>query len=296
MSIPTSVEAIAIIVLVFIPGYVFLQFTKSAVAFVPQTVDARYFFAVITWGGLIHITASHWTIPVLEWYQNDQLDEHVRYVLIWAVLTLGVGPLIAGIVGAWLVLLPWINRILGSIGMDYVSRTPTAWNYSIKTGAGWVRVHLQDGTVIGGVYGPKSFADDTDEQDLFLEQVYNLTDTGDFGEPVRGSAGVWIPHDVISHVMFFRVEEGENQWQTEQPQSFDNRNPTGDDAEPSQKEQSDRSPRQMARLLRQNPQRNPRPQISSKRSHEDKGDRWATIGLLCCVALLLAGALAFAGK
>ena len=55
MNIPTSIEAIAVIVILFIPGYVFLQFTKNAAAFVPQHVDARYFFAVITWGGLLHL-------------------------------------------------------------------------------------------------------------------------------------------------------------------------------------------------------------------------------------------------
>ena len=58
--------------------------------------------------------------------------------------------------------------------------------------------------MIGGVYEDHSFADDAGEKDLFLERVYNLTDTGDFKDPVAGTAGVWIPHDVISHVMFFK--------------------------------------------------------------------------------------------
>ncbi len=213
MSIPTSVEAIAVIVLFLIPGYVFLQFTKSAVAFIPQSVDARYFFAVITWGGLIHFAASRWTIPIIDWYQNDQLDEHTAYVLRWAVLTLGVGPLVAGVVGAWFIKLSWINKALGLIAMDYVSRTPSAWNFATRTGAAWIRVHLKDGTIIGGVYEENSFADDTDEKDIFLEQVYNLNDAGDFTDPVKGNAGVWIPHDVISHVMFFRVEEGKTSGQ-----------------------------------------------------------------------------------
>ncbi len=208
MNIPTSVEAITVIVLIFIPGYIFLQFTKGAVAFVPQTVDARYFFALITWGGLVHIIAVRWTIPIIDWYQNDQIDEHLAYVLRWVILTLGVGPLAAGILGAWFIKLPWVDNALSLIGMDYVSRTPTAWNYAVKTGARWIRVHLKDGTVIGGVYEDSSFADDTDEQDLFLERVYNLTDTGDFADPVQNTAGVWIPHDVISHVMFFGSGKG----------------------------------------------------------------------------------------
>lgn len=208
MNIPTSVEAITVIVLIFIPGYIFLQFTKGAVAFVPQTVDARYFFAVITWGGLIHVAAVYWTAPIIGWYQNDQFDEHMAYVFVWAILTLVVGPLGAGILGAWFIQLPWIDKALGLIAMDYVSRTPSAWNYAVKAGPRWVKVHLKDGTVIGGVYEDSSFADDTDEQDLFLERVYNLTDTGDFADPVQNTAGVWIPHDVMSHVMFFGPGQG----------------------------------------------------------------------------------------
>lgn len=93
MSIPTSIEAVAVVVLLFIPGYLFLQFTKSAVAFVPQSVDARYFFAVITWGGLIHGAAFYWTLSLIDSYQEGTLlEEHAISASIWAVLTLVVAP------------------------------------------------------------------------------------------------------------------------------------------------------------------------------------------------------------
>ena len=207
MSIPTSVEAITVIVLFLIPGYVFLQFTKRAVAFVPQSVDARYFFAVITWGGLTHGLALYWTFPLINWYQDGTLrDHHSLYIVIWAGMTLVIGPLLAGVVGAWLIQLGPVNKALGLIAMDYVSRTPSAWNFATKLGPLWVRVHLKDGTVIGGVFEDGSFADDTDERDIYLERVYNLTQTGDFGKQVRNNAGVWIARDTISHVMFFKVE------------------------------------------------------------------------------------------
>lgn len=203
MSIPTTVEAIAVIILIFIPGYIFLQFTKGAVAFIPQSVDARYFFAVITWGGLVHLATAWSSIPLLRWYQDHQLEDHLLYAIVWSILVLVVFPLLLGILGAWIIQQPKVDGALAHIGMDYVSRTPSAWNFATKSGAAWVRVHLKDGTVIGGVYEDHSFADDAGEKDMFLERVYNLTDTGDFSDPVAGTAGVWIPHDVISHVMFF---------------------------------------------------------------------------------------------
>jgi hypothetical protein len=69
------------------------------VAFIPQVTDARYFFAVIIWGGLIHAGAAYWTLSLLDWYQNGQLRHHATYVVFWAILTLVIAPLLIGISG-----------------------------------------------------------------------------------------------------------------------------------------------------------------------------------------------------
>ena len=192
-----------VVVILFTPGYIFLQFTKNAVAFIPQGVDARYFFAVISWGSLIHLAFFWWTRSVLDWYLAQSLNRHELEVALWAFTVLVAAPLLTGLAGSWLIQLGPINGALARVGMDYVSRTPSAWNYATKLGPRWVRVHLTDGTIIGGTYGPAAFADDTGEKDIFLDQVYNIDDTGDFADVVTRTAGVWIKHDEISHVMFF---------------------------------------------------------------------------------------------
>lgn len=161
MNIPTSLEAV--VVILFVPGYIFLQFTKNAVAFIAQTVDARYFFAVVTWGGLIHLSFYWWTERVLEWYLTDDLAQREGWVGLWALVVLIAAPLLAGLLGSWLIQLSWVDDQLERIGMDYISRTPSAWNFSTKLGPRWVRVHLKDGTVIAGLYGEGSFADDAEE-------------------------------------------------------------------------------------------------------------------------------------
>ena len=182
---------LAVVAILFIPGYIFLQFTKNAVAFIPQAVDARYFFAVVTWGGLAHLSFYWWTEDVLGWYLAGALDQHEGELALWGFLVLIAAPLCAGLLGSWLLQsMPLVDRQLGRIGMDYVSRTPTAWNYAVELGPRWVRVHLKDGTRIGGVYQSGSFADNSGEQDLFLERVYNLNEKGDFGDEVAEAAPV----------------------------------------------------------------------------------------------------------
>jgi hypothetical protein len=134
MSIPTSIEAISVIIIIFIPGYVFLQLTRGVVDFVPQSFDDRYFFAVIIWGGIVHIGAFRWTQNVLEWYLNGTFAIRETYVLLSTAFALSIIPYIAGIFTSWIVELPMIDRLLGLIGMDYVRRTPSAWNYAMKLG------------------------------------------------------------------------------------------------------------------------------------------------------------------
>lgn len=124
-------------------------------------------------------------------------------------MVLVLAPLVAGLLGSWLIQLRQVDKALALISMDYVSRTPSAWNYSMKLGPRWVRVHLTDGTIIGGTYGPSAFADDTGEKDIYLDQVYNLDEEGNFLGAVLDSAGVWIKHDEISHVMFYYFNDKE---------------------------------------------------------------------------------------
>ncbi len=171
MNIPTSLEAVAVIVILFIPGYIFLQVTREAVAFVPQNTDARYFFAVITWGGLIHLMFFWWTRNLLDWYLSDELGRHDTTVAIWVLVVLLLAPLGFGLAGSWIIQQRRVDRILSHVGMDYVSRTPSAWNYATKLGARWVRIHLKDGTIIGGTYDKAAFADDANEKDIYLSQV-----------------------------------------------------------------------------------------------------------------------------
>jgi hypothetical protein len=72
-----------------------------------------------------------------------------------------------------------------------------------------MRVGLKDGTMVGGVYGGNSYVDDENEQDIYLQEVYNLNIDGNFLETIENNAGIWIPDDVISCVVFFKRDKAE---------------------------------------------------------------------------------------
>ena len=207
MNLPTSLEAVAVIILLFIPGYVFQQSMRRAIPFVSKAVDARYFFSLIVCGGVVHLLYAWWTPTLIDWYLDGRLRDHPVAVVIWIVTVVFVTPAILGPIMSWVLMTRWIDQFLTLWGLSGVQRTTTAWMYSTNLGPRWVRVYLKDGTTIGGLYESRSFSDDTGSKDIFLESVYNLDANGDFEDPVPGNVGIWIAHDTISPIMFFRLPE-----------------------------------------------------------------------------------------
>lgn len=72
-------------------------------------------------------------------------------------------------------------------------RVPTAWDhFFIQEKSVLLRVVLQDGRVLGGLYGRYSFAARSQEgEDLFLEQRWKMIDDW-FDGPVVPTSGLWI--------------------------------------------------------------------------------------------------------
>jgi hypothetical protein len=70
-----------------------------------------------------------------------------------------------------------------------------------------VRATLKDGRVVGGFFGPGSFAGYTAEiPDLYLERRYVIDPDNDwFGEPVGGTLGLYIRAEEIVSVEFYEA-------------------------------------------------------------------------------------------
>jgi hypothetical protein len=65
----------------------------------------------------------------------------------------------------------------------------------------WVKVTLKNGEVLGGKYSDKSFASSApNEEQIYLEETWILSETGKFERPKNGTAGIIILASEISHV------------------------------------------------------------------------------------------------
>jgi len=211
---PSTIEALFIIALVLSPGYLFTQVARRLIAHIPETTDLRFLLTVVTTGTVIQAFAFPlWTIRILEYYFDQELAQHLVQVFSWMVIVCLLLPIALGIVVGRLTLLPWVDKQLDKIGLGYIDRMPSAWDYVVRDPKGnWVRVYLRDGQgVIAGKFSVHSVASlDPKRADLYLEEAWLLDDDGKFDQPVPGSRGVWIAHDVMAYVDFLDLEEAFN--------------------------------------------------------------------------------------
>jgi hypothetical protein len=219
MDVPSTVEALVVAALVIAPGYVFTRTITRVISQVEEPPDLRFLMTTITWGLAIHalLLLSPWwpqqiprTDQVLDFYLDKSLPAHAADIARWAVVSLAVVPWVLGQITARVIAIPWIDtKILDWLEFSIVDRTPTAWQYVLnKERSAYVLVFLKDGRVIGGCYTNKSFASNNPRHgDIYLETRCHLNDANEFQYGVLHSAGVWIAHDVISHVEFRRDVE-----------------------------------------------------------------------------------------
>jgi len=120
----------------------------------------------------------------------------------WAlvILVLVVGPIAWPVLWKWLLGTPLARQFLPS---PY----PTAWDYFFaRRETAFVLIRLNDGTFIGGYFGPGSFASAFPaEGDMYLSATYKVDADGKFLEAVRGTRGVLIRKDQYSLIQIFEV-------------------------------------------------------------------------------------------
>lgn len=120
---------------------------------------------------------------------------------------------VAGVIATLVIPIPWVDRLLDKVGMSYIDRTPTAWDFAVLPEEGtWVKVFLKEQhsservVPIAGVFGKRSFASlYRRRQDIFLQEAYDLDDDDGFADPVVDSVGVWIAQDSIDRIEFYRL-------------------------------------------------------------------------------------------
>ncbi len=167
-------------------------------------MDARQVIVMGAFGLFLHtLVFPFGTRFVVGWYDEGRIEEHWLASYIWFVFTIFLWPIVVGIVLGKLIKMEWVDAQLDKVGLSHVDRTPSAWDWTIDLRESrWVRVHLRDGSTIGGFYGTSSFASlHTSQRDIYLEQVWFLDEEGEFDAEMVNTDGVWIGHEMISHIV-----------------------------------------------------------------------------------------------
>jgi hypothetical protein len=87
-------------------------------------------------------------------------------------------------------------------------RTPSAWDHFFEQGKeAFVRATLSDGRVVGGYYGPGSFATYGEQaRDLFISNQWELDDDAWFKKPAEASLGMWLAKESVVSFEVYAVE------------------------------------------------------------------------------------------
>jgi Family of unknown function (DUF6338) len=97
-----------------------------------------------------------------------------------------------------------LHRVFSKSGL-LVDPVHKPWDVVFKErGACWIIVHLKDGRRVGGRFGPRSVASSSPaEEQLYLEEVWELDAQGAFLHAIDRSAGILMSARDIQAIEFF---------------------------------------------------------------------------------------------
>lgn len=214
-----------ILVLVLTPGYIANAVARRSE--VPrERSDFRFLFRIAAFGIAVHALLFPWTLRFVTTYfevrSNDILtaeavQENTWELLAWGLALVAIAPAIVGLTAAWATNPSnrKVERILQRLDLghlSYIGRTQSAWEYILdKEEPFYVRIYLEDGSVIGGLYSTDSLGSvDPDYEDIYVESLWILDDNDEFVAEVPTSRGVWVPRSSVRYVEFLEGEDDNN--------------------------------------------------------------------------------------
>jgi hypothetical protein len=185
---------ILVIVLFLVPG-LNCTWTIERLAGRATLSSTERLLRAVGWSVLIYAAASPWLVRVGAPFASGRTP--VWELILGGVFLVFAAPLLL----ALLMLLARRDHRARAI-MQRLTRihpAPTPWDFAFGEGRPcFVRIELQDGRLIGGYFGDRSFASAYPEpEDLFLEEAWGLSPDGSFEAILPESLGMLVSRDEI---------------------------------------------------------------------------------------------------
>lgn len=216
-----SKEALDLFFMFGVPGFIAQRVYSLLVAGQEQKTTDRA-VEILTFS-LIHVALFSWLYGLVEGITHPVLL-HLAQVGVAALL-----PAIEALVLVRALKARWLRARL-----NMVHPTPKAWDHVFGMGKPfWVVLTLKSGSKIGGYYGPNSFASSfPNPEQIYIEQVWKLSEAGEFLTPIERSGGAIIPFTDCQFIEFFEAKEAQHVGQ-EQLAEAERRLPAGQEGLPA---------------------------------------------------------------
>jgi hypothetical protein len=198
---PATFEALAIVLLAVVPGYLARSAWARGKTFSQPPTDLKVVVQSVAASLVVQLLLAWFTIPVLLPVGGD-LANHPWRVAAWAVVAGLLAPVLGGYVlgkltdqlqpGGRLESLPaWIRRDLGPT-------PPTIWDAVNLSGEVpdpcLLVIEFTDGTRVAGSFGQGSrVITSPDQHGVFLGREWSVGDDGLPTEPVPSTGGILVP-------------------------------------------------------------------------------------------------------
>lgn len=141
--------------------------------------------------------------PMVLINSNNYAQNHPVSYYIFLVGILFIAPILWPIFFSLITKIPFIrNKIIHPIGKP--------WDYLFnKKNCLWVLIHLKDGRIVGGRYGPESFASSYPHpEQIYLEELWKIDKRGRFLAKIEDSQGIIISSSEYESIEFFHDKGG----------------------------------------------------------------------------------------
>ncbi len=190
-----EVDKLILFLVFFVPGFVSLKVYDLLIPG-EQRDFSKSLFEVIAYSALNYAVLS-WLIVWI--YSENFYQTHRVWFFVFVVLIMFAFPT------AWPVFYTQLWK-WKSISKFIIHPFKKPWDYVFSKGEPyWVIIHLKNGRKIGGKFDSKSFASSFPaEEQIYLEEVWELDEKEKFRKPILRSAGMIVFSNEILAIELFR--------------------------------------------------------------------------------------------
>lgn len=200
---PSTVEALTIAVLFFVPGFL-AEWVLDRFSVRSGKSDFQRVLSALTLSGLVWIVPG----PFIYTYWRAHHSSWNTYMFC-ALVILVIPMVLAYVIAKWGT--PFRLRLQRLLRLPVLDSKPTAWDHVFSESEGqWVIVHTTDGETFGGKFDPHSRAGSHGARDLYLEERWWLDESRGFTERDDKSGGMYFAAESIKYIEF-RVSANEEE-------------------------------------------------------------------------------------